>query len=322
MKNSYFSILKIFKTKTFCTALIFCIMSVYVFNFSLMEVEAGTNVEKALVVPSHLLDKSFFRENEQSTVIVRPRFKDGSENIIFYIDYGNNNFQYVAETIMHKDLPFSNYYSPAPGIGKYVGVEYLNDGKKFGCSGISLRKCIEDPHFVSQFSFEITSNDTINSSLTTANPSGSAVTDFISGQSQFIYIGKINTHESCTVHTTVTTALTNSAWAEVALFKGKPIVSGVPALTKVGSADVSHTFNSTGIKSTQIALSHSVAGDDIWVALGSSATVPFQVRGVDEPLTSEVFRTVRVRLSETDASVETENPATTTIPTSVNVTCQ
>lgn len=137
-------------------------MSVFViivlFNFSFFASRAGiivTAPKIAIAMPT-LLGAPIFRENEQSLTMVHSLFTDGSTNVIFYIDYGNNNFQYNAETIGHGDFPFSDYYAPAPGVGKYIAVEYLNDGGTFGCSGLPLNECVADPHFINQFSFEVT----------------------------------------------------------------------------------------------------------------------------------------------------------------------
>lgn len=109
-----------------------------------------------------LIDRPFFKKNEQSSVLIHPRFNDGSTNIIFYINYGNNNFQYNAETTGHGALPFSDYFTPPPGIGKYVAVEYNNGRGTFGCSGIPLNECVANPHFISQYSFEVIDNNMIS----------------------------------------------------------------------------------------------------------------------------------------------------------------
>jgi len=127
-----------------------------IFLFS-TAVRADDNPPIVPVTPN-FLDASNFKENEQSLIFVRPQHNDASTNIIFYAYDADNYPQYIAETIGHGDLPFSDYFAPAPGIGKYVAVEYYNDGGTFGCTGISLSDCVNNTHFINQFSFEITGN--------------------------------------------------------------------------------------------------------------------------------------------------------------------
>lgn len=117
-----------------------------------MTLEISNNSAEAVALK--LLDQPCFREDEQSSILIHPRFRDGRTNIIFYRDYGTS-LGYVAETVATGDRPFSEYYDPAPGEGKYIVMEYRNDGGAFSCSGITPSECMNDPHFVSQLGFEI-----------------------------------------------------------------------------------------------------------------------------------------------------------------------
>lgn len=77
----------------------------------------------------------------------------------------------------------------------------------------------------------------------------------------------------------VSTAAVTVVWAEVAVYRGVPVVGGNPALTLLGWTDVAAVVTSLGQKSTTIALGTQVqAGDDLWLAIGNQATTPTQIR--------------------------------------------
>ena len=177
MLNHYFLILKGKKTKALCLAMIVFAVSAFLFNFSFSEVYADIITPEIPAATSQLLDKSIFRENEQSAVSVHPRFNDNSTNIAFYAecptvacpDNGtleSPEFVFFAENLGHGFLPFSDYWTPDPSFHKLVAVEYFNDRQQFTCSDLSLNECIADPHFISQFSFEIVDNNAIIPVLT------------------------------------------------------------------------------------------------------------------------------------------------------------
>jgi hypothetical protein len=145
--------------------LLLLFVSVFLFNFSFLQVHAQT-------VP--LLDKSIFRQDEESTVFIRPHFSDGRINIVFYgqcpteggacPDTGTIEspvYNFFDEFLGRGDLPFSDYWVPDSSIHKFVAVEYFNDAQQFTCADLSLNQCISDPHFISQFSFEIVDNNAI-----------------------------------------------------------------------------------------------------------------------------------------------------------------
>ncbi len=129
-----------------------------------------------------LIEKPVFKENEQSTVAVHPRFNDESTNIAFYINCVNHSacfdnistdtsvdtgtttpklsqMVFAAENLGHGYLPFSEYWAPDPAIGKYTAIEYYNDNQQFSCSDLSVEDCVNDSHFISRLDFEITSNN-------------------------------------------------------------------------------------------------------------------------------------------------------------------
>jgi hypothetical protein len=131
-----------------------------------------SQIQEATSTPAapYLHDGAVLQASDLSTVMVHPVWNDGSTNITFFQDYGNS-MTYMAETIGHGDAPLSSYYAPLPGPGKYVMLEYQNDGGNFGCNGISVAQCVQDPHFIARTDFEITDtllpNDTIATTTAT-----------------------------------------------------------------------------------------------------------------------------------------------------------
>jgi len=183
---------------------------------TIVHAETITQDTPIVIIPTpQLFDKDIFGENEQSSAMIRPRFLDGSTNIIFYIDYGNNNFQYAAETSAHYDLPFSDYYAPAPGVGKYIAVEYRNDAGTFGCSGISLNECITDPHFISQFSFEIRDDVIVVPEVAEENATTTSImSDLSDGQTATAPIDGVVVTETSTTTETETASSQMAAVSE------------------------------------------------------------------------------------------------------------
>jgi hypothetical protein len=106
------------------------------------------------------------------------------------------------------------------------------------------------------------------------------VTAFATNTSYFVYLGRVMTAiTTIDVLTRVTTLAATITWAEVGVFKGAPVVNGNASLTRLGFTNVAATFNSTGIKKTTVSLSEVTPGDELWLAFGSQATTPFQLRG-------------------------------------------
>lgn len=108
-----------------------------------------------------------------------------------------------------------------------------------------------------------------------------AVTAFATNTSYFIYLGKVSSAISTLdIRNRVTAAGATITWAEVGVFTGAaPAFGGNASLTRRGFTNVAATFNSTGLKTTTVALTGVTANAELWLAFGSQATTPFQVRG-------------------------------------------
>ncbi len=150
-----------------------------------------------------------------------------------------------------------------------------------------------------------------------------AVTALTTGLSYFEYIGVApRTYTSCTTLFNVTTQVATITWAEVAIFKGTPVINGNASLTLLGSTSVAATFNSTGRKSTAVTLTGAAAGDNLWVAFGSAASTPFQVRGMlADQMQSGALQTASVQPSAAGSPQATTLSGATDVGGRVAVTC-
>ena len=156
------------------------------------------------------------------------------------------------------------------------------------------------------------------------NPANlTAVTAITSGTTYFEYMGVApKAYTSCNVLENVTTAVATPTWAEVALFKGTPVLNGAASLTLLGFTSVTATYNTTGRKSTAVSASIN-PGDQLWVAHGSLATTPFQVRGqLADDLQSGVFQTGVVRPSLAATPFTTTLSTATAVPAWITMKCQ
>lgn len=122
-------------------------------------------------------------------------------------------------------------------------------------------------------------------------------TAIVSGTPHLVHIGRApHNLTTCDVAMHVTTAAATITWAEVAIYRG----DSPTTVRRVGYTDVAASFNSTGRKLVTVALSDVMAGDELWVAYGSSATTPFQLRALlPDDLESGVFRTLGAQPSTT-----------------------
>lgn len=132
------------------------------------------------------------------------------------------------------------------------------------------------------------------------NPANlTTVTALTSGLTHFVCIGGVPfVNGPLTLRCNVTTALAGvgAGWAEVAVFRGPLVVGGNAVLRRVGFANVAAVFNSTGRKSVSIPLSEN--GGMFWLAYGSQAATPFQLRGVlADDLQLGIVQTAAVRPS-------------------------
>lgn len=128
-----------------------------------------------------------------------------------------------------------------------------------------------------------------------------AVTAFASGTCHCYYMG-VAPYASSSVNllVNVTTAIATITWAEIAIYKGTPMLNAAcPDLRRLGWTDVAAIYNATGIKNTNIVLATPLnPGDHIWVVLGSNATTPFQIRGaLADNIQTGLFQTLAQRPS-------------------------
>jgi hypothetical protein len=115
----------------------------------------------------------------------------------------------------------------------------------------------------------------------------------------------------------VTTALVTITWAETAIYKGTPALNGAcPDLTRLGYADVSAVYNSTGRKNTTINLTVPAnPGDNLWVLIGAAATTMCQIRGaLADDLQCGIINTLTARPSLTPGPVAGTLAGATVVP--------
>jgi hypothetical protein len=144
-----------------------------------------------------------------------------------------------------------------------------------------------------------------------------AVTATATNTSIMVYADRATkTYTSCDVRSNVTTTATTITWAEVGVFEGAlPGYATNASLTRDGYTDVSAKFNSTGRKTTTVSVSNVAQGDDLWVAYGSQATTPYQVRGsLADDLQEGVIQTYAGRISTAGSPQSTVVGSATVVP--------
>ena len=101
-----------------------------------------------------------------------------------------------------------------------------------------------------------------------------------SGDANGIYLGQADTDKVLvTVRMNVTTGGSTITYAELAICTATEVPMGGPIdLSLNGYTGVAGTFNSTGIKDTEISV-NLARGAHCFLVWGSQATTPFQVRG-------------------------------------------
>jgi hypothetical protein len=141
----------------------------------------------------------------------------------------------------------------------------------------------------------------VNASKDLANIT--AVTAPVSGTCHVLYLGQApKVTNSINLLVNVTTQVQTITWAEVAIYIGTPRLGALTLdLTRLGWTDVSGTYNSTGIKNTNISLTRNLAiGEHLYAILGCNATTPFVLRGgLADNLQTGQFQTLAARLSTT-----------------------
>lgn len=97
-----------------------------------------------------------------------------------------------------------------------------------------------------------------------------------------VYLGKSPVRANqIIVNYILTTAAVTVTWAEMAIYKGVPVIGSGTTLTRAGFIDVSVVWtNITGqtIKNAAIPVTGVDAGDDIWLVVGNSASTSGQLR--------------------------------------------
>jgi hypothetical protein len=87
-------------------------------------------------------------------------------------------------------------------------------------------------------------------------------------------------YSSITLRYRVTTASATITWAEVGIASSPQItIAGAASLTRLGYTDVAAIINSTGQKSTAVAVTGVVPGMHLWALFGNQATTAAIVRG-------------------------------------------
>lgn len=105
-------------------------------------------------------------------------------------------------------------------------------------------------------------------------------------------------YTSASIQYRVTVAAATITWAEAAVATGAVQMGSTAGavsaslLTTRGFTDVSAVINSTGIKTTTVALSGIQPGDDLWVLLGNQATTAAQIRSTSNADNLSVGRCV------------------------------
>lgn len=112
----------------------------------------------------------------------------------------------------------------------------------------------------------------------TANITG--VKAITTTQTALVYVGVAGrAASSVTLRYNVTVAAITITWAEVAIFKGIPLVAANPSLSLLGWADVAGVVNSIGRKSTNITLLSNISiGDELWIGIGNTAITATTIR--------------------------------------------
>ena len=110
-----------------------------------------------------------------------------------------------------------------------------------------------------------------------------------------IYLGRADRiYSSVKLMYQVTTALgATISWAELAIYKGTPVLNGNATLTRLGYSDMSAVWNTATIKTTTITTTGMVTGDDLWAVFSNSTTgTVAQFRcGSADPISSGAYQT-------------------------------
>lgn len=102
----------------------------------------------------------------------------------------------------------------------------------------------------------------------------STVTNITSGDCFCVCVGKARkAWTTATIRYRIsTTSASGITWAEMAIYKGTPVVGGAATLSRLGYADISGQVNATGPYTIAVTISGVSIGDDLWVVFGMAAT--------------------------------------------------
>ena len=309
MMDRYF--LKMKRVYRFRSLVLVLVVSMFLFRFPVVGVRADTTAQSIPTATStvQLLNESAFTTDDLSTVLVQPQFTDGSTNIAFYLDI-DGTYVWQAEQLGSLGvLPFVDYWDVSGnsdgGIGNYVAVEYLNSGQQFSCSGLSLDDCVADPHFISQFGFQIVNDDaatdlsTIVAESTIETANATTTLDDATGVADVLASSTASsddTSATSTIDDTLSSASTTVDATTVA----------------TSSADDTSTTtidDDTASSSTTVATSSADDTSDTTTVSSSSAD---DTESVSQDLTASAATSTTQDDSDDDAATTTGTAATTT----------
>ena len=129
-----------------------------------------------------------------------------------------------------------------------------------------------------------------------------------------MYLGRADrVFSSVSVRYGVTSILSGTTWAELAIYKGTPTLGSGLTMTRLGYTDTSAIWTSTGNKTTSVSCTGMAIGDDLWAVFSNSATGATQLRAglVDSQLASGMFQSVTNKQPSANSSITTTVDSTT-----------
>ncbi len=210
----------------------------------------------------------------------------------------------TASTILRSDgTNFVNSTATYPDTGGTIGKVLTSDGTNFASTFL--------PDQVQYTNVNIYPVTNI------------VATAIASGTSMFQYIGVApKAYTTCKVLSFQSQALSGVTWSEIAIFKGAVVLNGNASLTLLGYADISAYSGSNVKRLTTVTVSGTAAGDQLWVAFGSSATGTYQVRGaLLDDIQGGTVQTAAVRPSAAGSPQATTIGGATLAPGQFNVNC-
>ncbi len=140
-----------------------------------------------------------------------------------------------------------------------------------------------------------------------AASTGSAMT-LGSTNAYCMYLGRADRpYSSVSIRYGVTSGISGTTWAELAIYRGTPTLGSGLTMTRLGFTDTSAVWNSTGNKTTAVACTGMAIGDDLWAVFSNSATGATQLRAglVDSQLITGRFQSVVNSRPSTNSTLTT-----------------